>query len=1077
MNRHIIRTSETDSVKGNPSKQKIDVVLNQTTKTLPFPNISTTLSQRSVYEEERQNGNKFRLIVTIVPYCSNVLFNPLTEIVKDEGSENPTVVTDCVNMDNAPIKNVLNITDAYGECYPTRVHMISNTEYSSEKHGGYKYHPGYDFFDNHILRNNAFKLVNTNKKSTDREVFNTLGDYARDRNGEYLKYSKRLSILSTSDQVFGKQHLYLADDILKIDESINQNLHEENGWWGFLNNSTIDAKELNGTTRLWDTIDISRVLNDSKSCEFIDMYPDRTLFSFSPKYNEFRHTQEYNWNVVVTYPYKNIYSHPICLGGSSYIRRRLNSEGEYVDESISEGNRWMGLKVMSVNLGQGKIGGNSVVFRTYTKHGLSQQDLVYIYYTNPFKETEEYCECEKFSENSLNGSEKYYESENYYKVTNVGDLNRENDEYYFYISNVGLLKELYRSYMDYVHKLEKKYGEEANGKIPFFNEYKKYKDAEDLKDIFDENNVLKSDLINKILRYTNFRIRRCVNGIKSTYYLRLFRKVPNLRAAQREITEEESQHRSKFNGVFENYIKENALDPNNSEYQRLINNEQYKMAFASNIFNDNITQISFMDGIDTKGLCDNLGRPLSELYYTIVKNNAGHEAWYREDEEVSGVPMYSTEDVRRNNEFIKKYGQDYTVEFSHCFGSVTSGLEMYFKKSDNEDNTVPEDYLKKLSSANHISNIINNDVKGICVDEVSNNLDENIKYKDTFFHGDLVEYNPFECEEHILSNVMHRFNTAQRELIENPLYSQYQYHEITEDDYDLYDFEVTEFSAVNGIIESKGSNIIKEWKARYNDYKTIARPEGYIYKAHYKIPIREFTRLLQDSHYSLNIRSVKPVQKDGILLQVKTKLAHNLEPNEIIFICDDERDTRYITKCVNVIDKLTFLMSVDYSEIVVNATDFEDIEFIKNYNNTVYNTEHKGEKNKDKYIKRFSWLELCEILNGKFDDDISYPKLVLRRKNKDIPDYASYIGGNNYVWRNIINIGDSFARDIPDYIFANGYFYVTNRINFYLKRQDPFGNNGLYFDGEDKYPYFPNDPYGTIQKENNYVTKDTNTIC
>ena len=1077
MNRHVIRTSETDSVKGIPSKQNIDVSLKQTTKMLPFPNISTTLSQRSVYEEERQAGNKFRLIVTIVPYCSNVLFNPLTEIIKDEGSEKPTVITDCTNMNGAPITDTQIIEDAYGEPSPTRVHMISNTEYSSEKHGGYKYHPGYDFFDNHILRNNTFKLVNTNihnKSKIDRGVFNTLGDFARDRNGEYLKYVKRLSILSTNNQNFSKQHLYLADDILKIDESINQNLHEENGWWGFLNNSTIETKELNDKTRLWENIDISKVLNDGKPCEFIDMYPDRTLFSFSPKYNQFRHKQEYNWNVVITYPYKNVYTHPICLGGSSYIKRRLNNEGDYVEETVTEGNRWMGLKVMTAQLGQGKIGGNSVVFRTYTRHGLSQQDLVYIYYTNPFKETEEYCECEKFSEDSLNSSEKYYETENYYKVTNIGDLNRENNEYYFYISNVGFLKELYRSYMDYVHKLEK---EGATDKIPFFNEYKKYKDAEDLKDIFDENNVLKSDLINKILKYTNFRIRRCVKGVKSTYYMRLFRKIPNLRAAQREMTEEESQHRSKFNGVFENYITENALDPNNPKYQRLVNNEQYQMAFASNIFNDNITQITFMDGIDTKGLCDNLGRPLSELYYTLVKNNAGHEAWYMEDEEVSGVPMYSTEDVRGNNEFIKKYGQDYTVEFSHCFGRVTSGLEMHFKKGDTEETTAPIDYLKKMSSANHISNIINDEINGLEADEISNNLDENINYKDTFFYGDLVEYNPFECEEHVLSNVMHRFNTAQRELIKNPLYSQYQYHEITEDDYDPYDFEVTEFSAVNGIVENRDGSMIKDWGVRSNDYSTIARPEGYIYKAHYKIPIREYTRLLQDSHYSLNIRSVKPVQKDGILLQVKTKLAHNLEPNEAIFICDDERDKRYITKCVKVIDKVTFLMSVDYSEIVINATDFEDIEYLPNFNKTVYETEQKDNKNRNKYTERFSWLELCEILNGKFEDDINYPKLVLRRKNKDIPDYATYIGGNNYVWRNIVNIGDSTAREIPDYIFANGYFYVTNRINFYLKRQDPFGSNGLYFDGEDKYPYFPNDPSGIVQKENNYITKDTNVIC
>ena len=103
MAKHVIRTSETDSVKGLPSTMSVDVNLRQTTKTLPFPNVSSTLSQRNVDEEERQAGNNFRLILTIVPYCSNVLFNPLTDIIKDEGSYHVFVVTDVTNMDNAPV--------------------------------------------------------------------------------------------------------------------------------------------------------------------------------------------------------------------------------------------------------------------------------------------------------------------------------------------------------------------------------------------------------------------------------------------------------------------------------------------------------------------------------------------------------------------------------------------------------------------------------------------------------------------------------------------------------------------------------------------------------------------------------------------------------------------------------------------------------------------------------------------------------------------------------------------------------------------------------------------------------------
>lgn len=1064
MNRHIIRTSETDSVKGIPSKQYIDVNLKQTTKSLPFPNVSTTISQRNLYEEERKAGNKFRFILTIVPYCSNVLFNALTEIIKNEGSDEVEVVTDerLASIDDR--WDINKKYGVYGRTKPTRVHMICDTEYSSPLHGGYKYHPGYDFFDNHILRNKSFKIVNVNK-GNDTDVFNTLSDFTRDINGNKKKYVRRLSIDEADPNK--NKHLYLHDDILKIDESINQNLYEENGWWGFNNNTSIDTKELNNG-KMWESMDTCKALNDYNSCEFIDMYPDRTLFSFTPKFNNYTKEQENNWNVVITYPYKNVYDHPICFGGSSYIKRTPNSEGTMIEEAISEGNRWMGLKVMSAKLGSGKAGGNNLIFRTYTKHGLSQKDMFYLYYTNPYIEPEEGETNRKYGDETLDGSETYYETQTYYTVTNIGDLNRDNDDYYFYTSNLGLVKEIYKSYLGYVAKLLSD-GVETT-QIPLYEYYEKDKDK---KDIYDEDGVLKTELINKILSQTNFRIRRCVKGVKSTYYIRLLRKIPNLRAAQREMTDEEKLHRSKFNGVFENYISENALDPNNPKYQRLVNNEQYQMAFASNIFNDNITQITFSDGINIEGLTDNLGRPLSEIFYTIVKNNAGHEVWYNEDE-----PIYSNKDLKtkygdKKKDFRKKYDAEfdgYKIEYSHCFSKITSGLEMYFRKDDTEQDTGPYEYLKKLSSAHHISNIVNignlDTNEPIQNDTDSKVLDDNITYRDTFFYGDLVEFNMMDFKETVLSNVMHRFNTAQRELINNKHYSQYQFHEITQDDYDLGEFNVTEYSAVNGQPDSGMTT---------KDYQTIGRPEGYIYKANYSIPIREYTRIKQDSHYTLRVRNAKPVQKGGILIQVTTMLAHNLNENDVVFICDDDSDTVYITQCVNVIDRTKFLMSPNYTEVIMNATDIDSVETISNFTNSLYTPVENN--NTTRYKTRLSWLELCEILNGKYVDDLTHPKLILRRKNTNIPDYATYIGGNRYIWRDIVNIGDSRAQELPDYIFANGYFYVTNRINFFLKRQDPFGVNGLYFDGERNYPFFPNDPSGVIQKENNFIVKDTNVIC
>ena len=48
-----------------------------------------------------------------------------------------------------------------------------------------------------------------------------------------------------------------------------------------------------------------------------------------------------------------------------------------------------------------------------------------------------------------------------------------------------------------------------------------------------------------------------------------------------------------------------------------------KLAFAKNIYSDNLSQVVFTDDIKIKLLKDNLGRPLSDIYLTVLKNNAG----------------------------------------------------------------------------------------------------------------------------------------------------------------------------------------------------------------------------------------------------------------------------------------------------------------------------------------------------------------------------------------------------------------------------------------------------------------------
>ena len=112
-------------------------------------------------------------------------------------------------------------------------------------------------------------------------------------------------------------------------------------------------------------------------------------------------------------------------------------------------------------------------------------------------------------------------------------------------------------------------------------------------------------------------------------------------------------------------------------------------------------------------------------------------------------------------------------------------------------------------------------------------------------------------------------------------------------------------------------------------------------------------------------------------------------------------------------------------------------------------------------------LELVNILNN-----VDLNNLQVLRKNTDIPSYATRIKRHNtFLWREILKGSNKDATSIPDYVFANGCFYINKGINFYLRRQDPEGKNGLY-----QSEISPNDVYGKIIKNSNYEYKDEEHI-
>lgn len=170
----------------------------------------------------------------------------------------------------------------------------------------------------------------------------------------------------------------------------------------------------------------------------------------------------------------------------------------------------------------------------------------------------------------------------------------------------------------------------------------------------------------------------------------------------------------------EYYLRKFKKVPIDSSTGILLDNgdyEMYPLAFSNTIFNDLNYQFNINRDIDLEGLRDNLGRPISELYITFIKTDS-----------------------------------------NDVFGPLKSGLDLENLLYNKDDD--------RLSNARIIHD-------GTTTTPVSNTPlpNENDLYNDYIdktllnheFYGDVVEYNKFTVTETILADVLHRFNTVNRE--------------------------------------------------------------------------------------------------------------------------------------------------------------------------------------------------------------------------------------------------------------------------------------------------------------------------
>ncbi len=1036
-------------------------------KLLPQSQIFAQINEMEVYNNERNNCNLIRLNCVINPLCSNVLFNSISEIVKNEGDPNSVkllnygLVDGYINRKDFDDKIYCKNSDIF--MYGESKEGIRDTQLSSNK-CGFTYNCGIDIFNNHILRNNTFKTVCFNEVKN--PEFNTIIDWMRDENGVNINTSTyddtSIKNLSSTDKMLANgsivaQHLYTTEDVETFENTIDDKLIEKNGWFGFTNIGKFSVVDNNN-----ETMDIFRVINYRRSCDFIQMYPSSDLWSFTPRYNSYIHRLEKNWNYCLTYPSSS------TTQNISFIRDNTNSlKIMYFDDRVKLKSGISAIKIYSIckhGLKKGEhinLYKNDDIFLQSCEVREVEDDYIFYIFSDGIKLSNLWHELTKADTDTVGTDDFFvqikvpltnlyitYDNKSYSgnsitlpksteKIekssiiidTNVNDkwetINFHGKTYKLkFISKSRAINldplasgetEVLVSDIGFDFNFIKTTSEEYEYTLsnPYVMMKMQYIISSDRDKVYcghgDDRKtyyLVNNKYVNIDDDAQDFSFKKVVDGEEVEYYARIFSRIPNWKGCDFKI----DQHQ--LYGTNKNLI---------ARYQTLNNDFEShisQLAFAKNIYGDDISQVVYTDDIDISYLKDNLGRPLTSIYFTILKNNKGYKEWYGKNG--------SKIEIRK-----KSYDkdEDYHIEYSHCFGMLNCAFRLS-KESlpSNEHNNSMQ--LNNIDSSFQYqgldvediqhSNLVYEDIigdKDIVDNEGEEQDDEKTinrsyrsrfkhilndeiqygKYKDNFgneylgdthFYGDLCAYSRKRLVEEPIQQIEMRFNTAQRELSSldksYKYFKKLYYDEILSDDKDQVGF-VHEEIVING----------------GNQHK-----EGYCYYPHYEIPIKTFSKNLT-THKSLamivsKINAVSNEKERQMRFEFKTLNPHNLQVNDTVYLKYDKFDalTNKIFKTIYYICYVTDIISKNIFECIVC----------------------------DENNKRVNALNTIEILSYK-----------MFKKDSITPDYATFTkdGSCNFVWREVLSNGFDNNSDIETYPFFNGALYVNKQINLFVRRQDP----------------------------------------
>lgn len=935
--------------------------------------IDETMDLYSLYKREKDSCTRFRLFFVINPVCANILFNRKTEAVAFEGSDSCVTLSDYVTLDkivgksdewfktviSGRCKNELFIKNLY------LCNAIRDTEFSHPDLGNLTYHCGADICNNHILRSKDFVFSNHVTSRSDaksRNSFNTISDIVRTETGVAEVNFAGL----TSSPVPTIAHMYGVDTTMTFNESFLSNLHEKDGWFGFDNasNINIDNVKYEVGRKKTKSVSVNRVINNINPCSFIDLYPDRSLFSAVPKYNNYRHRQEHNWDYCLTYPYK------------SDKDKLFEINGHAGDPSVIG---YLGMKMTVEKVMHSNMGEKVILFKTSVKHNLHIGRYITLYMQKPDNGSYETITHPVRIQVVGVGLETGFEKEKYFSV-------REDDM----PSGIYLIEKGDEAY----------YGVNPKG------------------------------VGGEVL----FSYRNNINNMPCDYYIRKFKKIKS-----KEFDVDETTKERKY--------KDLTYDVS-------------KIAFGTNIYGDDMAQVIFNEDIDLAGLRDNRGRELSEIFLTIIKTNRGHELWYSRSGNNDIVEKEKEETENKRNE---------SIEYSHCFGKVTSGIEL---NDDSEDYNIYKLHNIDTTKMSGVSfNTITDTHKGLSLTidekgyvEGTQNIigkivppasiedDITVDSMDEFF-GDIVEFNPNDYTETVLAKIFYRFNTEQRECYYNEEYFNIFYDDLVQDDFDGISIEKYSESGKDRKfkVEEKLQNIVDTFDAGGCSNSTKAdgtmkyalmagnlNPEGYYYSPHNRVVVKELEEEVSEAsvdRFNIDTNDVTnnfiSLDSDGSansvsIIRLLSPRIYNFQKGENVMFYNTETQHTVFGTVETVIGRQSVFVKVKQDEAINEIINKEEEKTIIDNNLLPQHT--VGFKPEQDGVYKLKDTVMA------FYTNISVPSYAVFRAST-----------SSYVWRGTIKNTDvSSASTLFNIPFSNGAIYLEKNINLFLKRQDPHGSNYLY---------------------------------